>query len=197
MNVGSTILVQIVVWLLVKFNFNLLGYTLYALNTVRIFILFHDMAHYSFFSSLSLNTYVGKILGLQIHFPFGAWRDGHNHHHKHFGNLDRKDLSQTIIFTKKQYEEMKGIKKFFVRFLREPIIFFFVSVPLLWYIGLYAVIIKRYGLFSWNFLEKLLGDLYYILILPLFGFSILGVWLGHYFGLLIGVFLFHLQHSVN
>ena len=92
---------------------------------------------------------------------------------------------------------MKGIKKNFVRFFREPIVFFFISVPLVWYLGLYAVIIKRYGLFSWNFFEKLLGDLIYIFVLPWLGFSLAGIWIGHYFGLMIGVILFHLQHSVN
>jgi len=155
------------------------------------------MAHYNYFSSLSLNTEVGRILGIQAHFPFAAWRDGHNHHHKHFGNLDRLDLSQTIVFTKKQYEEMKGIKKFLVRIFREPVIFFFVSVPFVWYIALFAVIAKRYGVFSWSFLEKIISVVVYVFVPPLFGISALGMCIGNYFGLIIGTILFHLQHSVN
>ena len=62
------------------------------------------MAHYSFFASVPLNKIIGTILGIYVHFPFDAWRIGHNHHHKHFGNIDRLDLSQTILFTKKQYD---------------------------------------------------------------------------------------------
>ena len=92
---------------------------------------------------------------------------------------------------------MKGMKKLFVRIFREPVVFFFVSVPFLWYIGLYGVIIQKYGLFSWNFFEKLLGDLLHLFLLPLFGFSVVGIAVGNYFGLLIGVILFHFQHSVN
>ena len=61
------------------------------------FVIYHDMAHYSFFSSLSLNTFIGKLLGIQSHFPFYTFRDGHNHHHRHSGNVDL----QTILFTKK------------------------------------------------------------------------------------------------
>jgi omega-6 fatty acid desaturase (delta-12 desaturase) len=75
----------------------------HTLVTVRLFVQFHDMAHYSFFSSMTMNKIIGKILGVYVHFPFDSWRKGHNHHHKHFGNLDRLDLSQTILFTKKQY----------------------------------------------------------------------------------------------
>jgi len=170
---------------------------LHALNTVKLFVIFHDMAHYLFFSSLSLNTYVGKILGIQSRFPFAAWRDGHNHHHKHFGNLDRYDPSQTILFTKKQYEEMKGLKKILVRIFREPIVFFFVSVPFVWYLALHFVIVKRYGFFSWPFCEKICSAILYLFLLPQLGFSVVGICLGNYFGLIIGTIIFHLQHSVN
>lgn len=61
------------------------------------------MAHFSFFNDVNLNKVLGRFIGIYVHFPFEAWRDGHNHHHKHFGNIDRLDLSQTILFTKKQY----------------------------------------------------------------------------------------------
>jgi acyl-lipid omega-6 desaturase (Delta-12 desaturase) len=88
---------------LIHWGWGVLGWTIHMLNNVRFFIQFHDMAHFSFFSSMALNTWAGKLIGIYTHFPFNAWRDGHNHHHKHFGNLDRIDLSQTILFTKKQY----------------------------------------------------------------------------------------------
>ena len=77
-----------------------LGWSVHSLNIVRIFIQMHDMAHYSFFSNSKLNYHVGTLFGIYTFFPFIAWRDGHNHHHKHFGNLDRFDASQTILFTK-------------------------------------------------------------------------------------------------
>ncbi len=106
------------------------------------------MAHMSFFSNAYLNKLFGHIFGIYVHFPYKAWRDGHNHHHKHFGNLDRLDLSQTILFTKKQYQEMKPLKKIFVRIFREPIVFFLFTSPYVWFIGLYYVVAKRYGVFS-------------------------------------------------
>lgn len=103
LSIGLSLLFEIVAIVLIHLNFTIIGWTLHGLNSVRLFIQFHDMAHYSFFSTFSLNKWFGKMIGIYVHFPFDTWRDGHNHHHKHFGNLDRLDLSQTILFTKKQY----------------------------------------------------------------------------------------------
>ena len=103
---------------LIHLNFGIIGWSLHALNAVRIFIQLHDMAHFSFFTSFSLNRWIGKLFGIYVHYPFDAWRDGHNHHHRHFGNLDRLDLSQTILFTKKQYESWSAPKRILARFFR-------------------------------------------------------------------------------
>lgn len=89
---------------MIHIGMEFLGWSLNVLMILRLFMQFHDMAHFSFFSSMTANTIVGKLIGIYTHFPFNAWRDGHNHHHKHFGNLDRLDVSQTILFTKKQYD---------------------------------------------------------------------------------------------
>lgn len=86
--------------LLIHLNLGVLGWMVHTLNIVRLFIQFHDMAHFSFFPSIRTNKLLGHLIGVYTFFPFDMWRDGHNHHHKHFGNLDRVDLSQTILFTK-------------------------------------------------------------------------------------------------
>lgn len=102
--IGLSFAFEALAILLIHLNLSLLGWAIHTLNAVRFFIQFHDMAHFSFFSSLQMNIIFGKLIGIYVHFPFNSWRDGHNHHHKHFGNIDRLDLSQTILFTKKQYE---------------------------------------------------------------------------------------------
>lgn len=169
-----------------------------AFNNLRVFVQFHDMAHNSYFSTITMNGIVGRVIGVYVHFAFDSWRDGHNHHHKHFGNLDRLDLSQTIIFTKNQYEKMTGAKKIMARFLREPIVFFFFSTPLLWFGLMIGVVAKRYGVFSKAFLERICSVLYHLVIYKIFGLELsIGHALSIYFGLIIGVILFHLQHSVN
>jgi len=167
--IGNSIIFVALSIFLINMNHRLLGYGLLSLANVRLFILFHDMAHFSYFSSLTMNTFFGKIIGIHTHYPFNPWRDGHNHHHKYFGNLDRLDLSQTILFTKKQYENMKGLKKIAARILREPIVFFSVSLPFIWHVGLFYIIAKRYGIFSMSFAEKVFGVVLYVFIMPLFG----------------------------
>jgi omega-6 fatty acid desaturase (delta-12 desaturase) len=96
----------------------ILSLTIMSFNYLRLFVQFHDMAHYSYFKDLKTNRLVGRVAGVITHYPFDAWRDGHNHHHKHFGNLDRFDASQTILFTKAKYESMPKALKLVVRILR-------------------------------------------------------------------------------
>ena len=115
---AGTIIFEAFAVFLIMNNLDFLGWTVHTLNSVRFFIQFHDMAHFSFFQSIHLNKLVGSLIGVYVCFPFQAWRDGHNHHHRHFGNLDRLDLSQTILFTKKQYERWSLPKKILIRFFR-------------------------------------------------------------------------------
>ena len=143
-----TLIYQILAILIIRNDYLLLGWFLNTLVIVRMFVQFHDMAHLSFFKSITLNKVVGSLFGVYVHFPFQAWRDGHNHHHKHFGNLDRKDLSQTILFTNKQYESMPAYQRFIIRFFREPIIFFLFTAPSIWFFGTIILVAKRYGIKS-------------------------------------------------
>ena len=173
-----------------------LGWTINCLNIVRVFVQYHDMAHFSFFESIWLNKLFGHLIALYVHFPFQMWRDGHNYHHKHFGNLDKVDLSQTILFTKKQYESYPTLKKLWIRLYREPLIFFFISAEYIWTFGVLYIAIKKYGLFSSACLEKLaaMGSFYVFWLLDL---PILEMYVCLHMAELLGNVLFHLQHSVN
>ena len=148
MGIAITFFFQALAILLINFDFSIVGWFLNSLVIVRMFVQFHDMAHFSYFKSISLNKAIGSLLGVHVHFPFQAWRDGHNHHHKHFGNLDRIDLSQTILFTKKQYEKMPAGKKIIVRIFREPVVFFLITAPFIWFFGTIVLTAKRYGVLS-------------------------------------------------
>jgi len=167
---GVTLLIEVVAILLIKYNVYFIGWTIHCLNMVRIFVQFHDMAHFSYFESIWLNKVVGHVVGLYVQFPFQMWRDGHNHHHKHFGNLDRTDLSQTILFSKKDYEGYSVPKKIFVRIFRDPVVFFLFTVQYLWFAGVLYNSIKKYGVFSSSVIEKLLSVavfyLYWIYDMP-------------------------------
>ena len=143
-----TVVYQLLSIALIRNHYLYLGWFVNTLVIVRMFVQFHDMAHFSFFKSIALNKIVGSLFGVYVHFPFQAWRDGHNHHHKHFGNLDRKDLSQTILFTKKQYEAMPKVQRGIIRFFREPVVFFLFTAPFVWFFGTILIVAKRYGMKS-------------------------------------------------
>lgn len=92
---------------------------------------------------------------------------------------------------------MKGVKKIFARIFREPIVYFTFSVPFAWFVGVFYLAFKRYGVFSMTFLEKTLSVVSYIWLLPMIGIPAWKMWLAIYCSSIMGNILFHLQHSVN
>ncbi len=92
---------------------------------------------------------------------------------------------------------MKGIKKILVRIFRSPPVYFFFTIPMVWFIGLFPTVAKRYGVFSMSFLEKIASFVLYTCIMPLSGASVVNVWISMILSQIIGTILFHLQHSVN
>lgn len=56
----------------------------------RIFIIFHDCGHASFFQSKRANQVIGGIAGLLNLTPYRHWRWQHALHHGTSGDLDRR-----------------------------------------------------------------------------------------------------------
>ncbi|HLE62984.1 MAG TPA: fatty acid desaturase, partial [Pyrinomonadaceae bacterium] len=54
---------------------------------VRVFILFHDCCHGSFFASRRANTILGYVSGILTFTPYEDWRYAHNIHHATAGDL--------------------------------------------------------------------------------------------------------------
>src|SRR5690606_8324813 len=52
----------------------------------RIFIIFHDCCHYSFFKSRKANKILGSISGILTLFPYYQWQHSHSVHHATSGN---------------------------------------------------------------------------------------------------------------
>ena len=55
---------------------------------MRVFIIFHDCGHDSFFSSRKANDMLGFITGLLCFTPYYYWRWEHAMHHAASGDLD-------------------------------------------------------------------------------------------------------------
>ena len=91
---------------------------------VRIFILFHDCCHGSFFASRSANTVFGYITGVLTFTAFENWRYAHNRHHATAGDLDRRGVGDIWTMTLEEYLAAPRLKRIGYRIYRSPFILF-------------------------------------------------------------------------
>ena len=91
---------------------------------VRLFILFHDCCHGSFFASHRANTVFGYVTGVLTFTPFEEWRRAHNIHHFTAANLDRRGVGDVWTMTTAEYLAAPLRRRFAYRFYRNPFILF-------------------------------------------------------------------------
>jgi omega-6 fatty acid desaturase (delta-12 desaturase) len=96
---------------------------------VRLFIIFHDCGHGSFFSSGKANAFLGYIVGVLIFTPFYHWRWEHAIHHATSGDLDRRGTGDIWTLTVQEYLESSRWKRMAYRLARNPLVLF-VLAPL-------------------------------------------------------------------
>jgi len=89
---------------------------------VRIFILFHDCVHGSFFKWQRANTFFGYILGVSVFTAFEDWRFAHLHHHVTYANLDTRGFGDIWTMTLKEYVASSNRKRRQYRLYRHPAI---------------------------------------------------------------------------
>jgi omega-6 fatty acid desaturase (delta-12 desaturase) len=94
---------------------------------VRMFIIFHDCCHGSFFKSNRANEIVGSIIGVFVLTPFYLWRHDHAIHHATAGDLDRRGTGDVLTLTVEEYIALPWYKKFGYRIMRNPLILFTVG----------------------------------------------------------------------
>ena len=94
---------------------------------VRIFIIFHDCGHGSYFRSRRANDLVGFITGLLTFTPYYQWRWDHALHHATSGHLDKRGTGDLWTLTVQEYLESSRWKRFAYRLARNPIILFVIA----------------------------------------------------------------------
>jgi omega-6 fatty acid desaturase (delta-12 desaturase) len=93
----------------------------------RIFIIFHDCGHSSFFKSRSANNAVGAVAGLLNLTPYRHWRWQHALHHGTSGDLDRRGSGDIWTLTVQEYLESSRWTRFSYRLARNPFVLFIVA----------------------------------------------------------------------
>jgi omega-6 fatty acid desaturase (delta-12 desaturase) len=96
---------------------------------IRVFIIFHDCSHNSYFRSRRANDAVGFITGVLTFTPYHQWRHKHALHHATAGDLDRRGTGDIWTLTVREYLEAPLWKRVLYRLFRNPFVLFLL-VPL-------------------------------------------------------------------
>ncbi|MEM6912317.1 MAG: fatty acid desaturase [Verrucomicrobiota bacterium] len=101
---------------------------------VRVFIIFHDCTHGSFFKSKRANDFWGFITGMLTFTPYHHWRWEHNLHHASAGDLDRRGVGDIWTMTVEEYLKASPKLRFLYRFSRNPFVLLLLSPLFLFFI---------------------------------------------------------------
>jgi len=165
---------------------------------IRVFIIFHDCTHGSFFRNVKANRIIGTLTGIITLFAFEKWKRNHSIHHATSSNLDKRGTGDVWVMTVDEYTSASFWKKIAYRLYRNPIIMFGFG-PLYLYL-----ISNRFNRKGARKRERMNTYLINASIIVLYGFII---WLIGWQSFLIiqlpilfiagslGIWLFYVQHQ--
>ncbi|MDM5299082.1 fatty acid desaturase [Bacillus pumilus] len=165
---------------------------------VRVFIIFHDCCHQSFFKQKPLNHLFGFLTGVLTLFPYLQWQRSHSIHHATSSNLDKRGTGDIWLLTVKEYQEASVWTKIRYRFYRNPFVMFILG-PIFVFLIQNRFNVKsarkkeRWNTYFTNVSIVLLAAATYLL----FGWQGLLLVQGPIFLISgsIGVWLFYVQHT--
>ncbi|MCJ7842330.1 fatty acid desaturase [Lederbergia sp. NSJ-179] len=91
---------------------------------VRIFIIFHDCCHGSFFKKRKANQILGTITGILTFCPYEQWKHSHSIHHATSSNLNKRGTGDVWVMTVDEYIAASKWQKFAYRLYRNPFVLF-------------------------------------------------------------------------
>ena len=91
---------------------------------VRVFIIFHDCCHGSFFKNRKVNHFVGTVTGILTMFPYEKWKREHSIHHATSSNLDKRGNGDVWIMSVEEYKKASKLERLQYRLYRNPFIMF-------------------------------------------------------------------------
>ena len=113
--------VHISYWLTLAVAFAAAGFM------IRIFIIFHDCGHGSFFKSERANHVLGFVTGVLTYTPYHQWRHKHALHHATSGDLDRRGTGDIWTMTVEEYARARPGKRLAYRLFRNPFVLFVIA----------------------------------------------------------------------
>ncbi|KRG15358.1 fatty acid desaturase [Lederbergia galactosidilytica] len=91
---------------------------------VRIFIIFHDCCHGSFFQKRRANQIWGTITGILTFCPYEQWKHSHSIHHATSSNLNKRGTGDVWVMTVDEYVAASKLQKLTYRLYRNPFVMF-------------------------------------------------------------------------
>jgi omega-6 fatty acid desaturase (delta-12 desaturase) len=165
---------------------------------VRIFIIFHDCGHESFFRSRRANHITGTVMGWLTLTPYLHWRWHHALHHRTAGNLDKRGVGDIWTLTVEEYRKSSLPKRFGYRLARNPL-FLFVVVPFYMFVlaqrlptGIAPPRERRSV--HWNNLMILIAALILSTLIGFKAYALIQLTVSTIAGS-IGIWLFYVQHQ--
>lgn len=126
-----------VIWILMYFSLEISYWITLALAfpaagfMVRIFIIFHDCGHKSFFKSAVWNERIGFLTGLFSFTPYHKWHRSHNKHHATVGNLDKRGIGDVLTMTIDEFVSAPKGRQLFYRIYRNPVVMLLIAPPII------------------------------------------------------------------
>jgi omega-6 fatty acid desaturase (delta-12 desaturase) len=169
-----------------------------SLFLMRLFIIFHDCGHGSFFKSRKANNVVGFLIGVITFTPYRHWTWQHAVHHGTSGNLDERGSGDIWTMTVNEYLDAPRRTRLLYRITRNPVVLFILAP-----IGLLAFY-QRFPDSAASKRERLSVQIMNVsLLLYIIGMSLIfGFWNYLWIQLAIatvsgtlGIWLFYVQHQ--
>jgi omega-6 fatty acid desaturase (delta-12 desaturase) len=167
---------------------------------IRLFIIFHDCGHGSFFRSKKANDITGILMGILTFTPYSPWHFSHRVHHATAGNLDKRGVGDVWTLTVEEYLARSKQDRFIYRMYRHPLVMFTIG-------SLYMVLIVNR--FSRKKMDRNSRMSVYVTNIGLLVVAVLlSLWIGVKAYLLIqipvilishsaGIWLFYVQHQFD
>ncbi|HLR66876.1 fatty acid desaturase [Virgibacillus alimentarius] len=165
---------------------------------IRIFIIFHDCTHQSFFKSKRANRLIGTMTGIITLFAFEKWKRNHAIHHATSSNLDKRGTGDVWIMTVDEYVASSLWKRLAYRLYRNPLVMFGLGPLYLFFIS------NRFNRKDANQKERMNTYLINISIIIIYGMLIWAVgWQAFliiqtpilFIAGSLGIWLFYVQHQ--
>ena len=167
---------------------------------IRLFIIFHDCGHGSFFKSRRASEIVGMIMGIIAFTPYFNWHRQHSIHHATAANLDKRDIGDVWTLTVEEYRKSSKWKRFIYWSFRNPFIMFTLG-------PLFVILIKN-RFTKKGITRKEKGNIYFTNIMILLIAASISWLIGLKAYLLIqipiifishviGIWLFYIQHQFD